>query len=209
METTTLNPWFSMWLHPRRTIRQIVETDPDRLVLLLAAVGGIAQAFANAENKSSADKVSLTTVLLIALILGPLMGVFSLWLGSVLLRWTGSWIGGQADSRRIRSALAWSNVPQIWSLLLWFPAIFFFGAELFTKATPVIDASAALSGLYFGFSLGTVVVGVWSFVVFLHSLGEVQGFSAWKALGNATLAVLAILIPLFAIIGTMIWISRM
>ena len=44
--------------------------------------------------------------------------------------------------------------------------------------------------------------------MFLHSLGEVQGFSAWKALGNTMLAVLAILIPLFAIIGTMIWISR-
>ena len=208
METTPLNPWFSMWLHPRRTIRQIVDTNPEQLVLLLAAVGGIVQALANAESKSTGDKESLMSILLISLILGPIGGIVGLWVGGSLLHWTGGWIGGQAGSRRIRTALAWSQVPSIWSLLLWIPAILLFGAELFTKATPVIDASALLSGLYFGFSFCSVVIGVWSFVVFLHSLGEVQGFSAWKALGNTMLAVLAILIPLFAIIGTMIWISR-
>ncbi|HRT05069.1 MAG TPA: YIP1 family protein [Kiritimatiellia bacterium] len=207
METTTLNPWFSMWLHPRRTIRQIVATNPDRLVLLLAALGGIVQGFVNAESKSSGDKMSLATVLLISLIVGPLMGVFGLWLSGLLLRWTGGWIGGQADSRRIRSALAWSQVPSIWSLLLWIPAILLFGAELFTKATPIIDASSMLSGLYLVFSLGTTVIGIWSFVVFLHSLGEVQGFSAWRALLNGILAMLVVLIPILAIAGIAIWLA--
>lgn len=209
METKPLNPWFSMWLHPRRTIRQIVETDPERLVLLLAAVGGIAQALANAESKSNGDKVSLTSVLLISLILGPLMGVFSLWLGSIILRWTGGWIGGQADARRVRTALAWANVPQIWSLLLWIPALLLFGAELFTKATPIIEASSLLSALYLVFSIGTAVIGVWSFVVFLHSLGEVQGFSAWKALLNSFLAMLAVALPLLVLALALVWISRL
>ena len=209
METKPLNPWFSMWLHPRRTIRQIVETDPERLVLLLAAVGGIAQALANAESKSNGDKVSLTSVLLISLILGPLMGVFSLWLGSIILRWTGGWIGGQADARRVRTALAWANVPQIWSLLLWIPALLLFGAELFTKATPIIEASSLLSALYLVFSIGTAVIGGWSFVVFLHSLGEVQGFSAWKALLNSFLAMLAVALPLLVLALALVWISRL
>ena len=118
METTPLNPWFSMWLHPRRTIRQIVATNPDRLVLLLAAVGGIAEAFANAESKSTGDKESLMSILLISLILGPIGGIVGLWVGGSLLHWTGGWIGGQAGSRRIRTALAWSQVPSIWNLLL-------------------------------------------------------------------------------------------
>ena len=69
------------------------------------------------------------------------MGILGLWLGRVLLSWTGGWIGGQTESRRIRTTLAWSNVPLIWSLLLWIPAIFLFGAELFTKAMPVGNPS--------------------------------------------------------------------
>ena len=201
METTPLNPWFSMWLHPRRTIRQIVETTPDRLVLLLATVGGIVEALINASSDSKGENMSLQAILLTALIGGPLMGVIGLWLGGALLRWTGGWIGGQADSRRIRATLAWANVPLVWSLLLWIPALLLFGAELFATATPILDASTMLSGLYMVFSFGIGIVSIWAFVVFLHALGEVQGFSAWKALGNSILAGLAVLVPLLAIVG--------
>ena len=209
METTPImNPWFSMWVHPRRTIRQIVATNPDRLVLILAAVGGIVQALANAESKSTGDKESLTSILLISLILGPIGGIVGLWVGGSLLHWTGGWIGGQAGSRRVRTALAWSQVPSIWGLLLWIPAILLFGAELFMKATPIIDASSLLSALYLVFSIGTAVIGVWSCVVFLHSLGEVQGFSAWKALLNSLLAMLVVAIPLIVLALAMVWISR-
>lgn len=208
METTPLNPWFTMWLHPRQTIRQIVAANPDRLVLLLAALGGIVQGFLNAENKSRGDKTSLAVILLASLIVGPLMGVFGLWLSGMLLRWTGGWIGGQADARRVRTAVAWSNVPMVWSLLLWIPAILLFGAELFTEATPIIEASSLLSALYLVFSVGTAVIGVWSFVVCLHALGEVQGFSAWKALLNSILAMLVVLVPLLAIVGILIWLGK-
>ena len=201
METTPLNPWFSMWLHPRRTIRRIVETNPDRLVLFLAAVGGIVEALINASSDSKGENMSLQAILLTALIGGPLMGVIGLWLGGALLRWTGGWIGGQADSRRIRATLAWANVPLVWSLLLWIPALLLFGAELFATATPILDASTMLSGLYMVFSFGIGIVSIWAFVVFLHALGEVQGFSAWKALGNSILAGLAVLVPLLAIVG--------
>lgn len=141
METTPRNPWFSMWLHPRRTIRQIVETNPERLVMSLAAVGGIAEALTNVASDSKGDGMSLTATLLTSLIVGSLMSILGLWLGGVLLSWTGGWIGGHANSRRIRTTLAWSNVPLIWSLLLWIPAIFLFGAELFTKAMPVGNPS--------------------------------------------------------------------
>ena len=208
METTPMNPWFSMWLHPRRTIRWIVETNPDRLVLLLAAVGGIVEALINASSDSKGENMSLQAILLTSLIGGPLMGVIGLWLGGALLRWTGGWIGGQADSRRIRATLAWANVPLVWSLLLWIPALLLFGAELFAAATPILDASTMLSGLYMVFSFGIGIVSIWAFVVFLHALGEVQGFSAWKALGNSILAGLVVLVPLLAIIGAMIWIGR-
>ena len=201
METTPMNPWFSMWLHPRRTIRRIVETNPDRLVLLLAAVGGIVEALINASSDSKGENMSLQAILLTSLIGGPLMGVIGLWLGGALLRWTGGWIGGQADSRRIRATLAWANVPLVWSLLLWIPALLLFGAELFATATPIIDASTMLSGLYMVFSFGIGIVSIWAFVVFLHALGEVQGFSAWKALGNSILAGLVVLVPLLAIVG--------
>ena len=59
--------------------------------------------------------------------------------------------------------------------------------------------------LIYGFA--ALVLGIWSFIILLKGLGEVQSFSAWKAWGNLVLAVLpfvalgvlaAILIPLLA-----------
>ena len=208
MDTMPLNPWFSMWLHPRRTIRQIVETNPEHLVLSLAAVGGFIEGLTNMASDSKGDDMSLRAILLATLIVGPIMGIVGLWVGGFLLRWTGGWIGGQADSRRIRATLAWANVPLVWSLLLWIPAILLFGLELFTEATPVLDASAQLAGLHLVFSVGIGIISLWSFVAFLHALGEVQGFSAWRSLLNSFLALLVFLVPLFAFIGIAIWASR-
>lgn len=33
-----LTPWFSMWRRPRATIREILDTDPTRGVLLVAVI---------------------------------------------------------------------------------------------------------------------------------------------------------------------------
>ena len=178
-------------------------------MVLLAAVGGIVEALTNASSDSKGDHMSLQAILLTALIGGPLMGIIGLWLGGALLRWTGGWIGGQADSRRIRTALAWANVPLLWSLILWGPALLLFGAELFTTATPIIEASSMFAGLYLVFSFGIGIFSLWAFVVLFHALGEVQGFSAWRALLNTILAILAVAIQLIVLALAMVWISRL
>ncbi len=201
METNYSSPWISMWLHPRRTICQIVDTDPDRAVLLLAAIAGIGKVLDKASTKSSGDLISFPSIFLLAVILGPLSGIISLYIGGALLRWTGRWIGGRADARDIRCAIAWSSVLAIWAMLLWIPELLLFGKEMFTSKTPNIDASIALTTLLWIFIILEIVLGLWTFVVFLKCLGEVQGFSAWKALGNCFLMVLVFIVPLLGIAG--------
>lgn len=200
-DTSPGRPWISMWLHPRQTIRQIIDTDPDRSVWRLAAVIGIGNALDRAAEKSSGDHGSLGEILLPALIFGPISGIIGLYIFGALLRWTGPWIGGHAVSRDIRAALAWASVLSIWAIILWVPQLLFFGKEVFTSETPVMDASPALTALFRGISVVEFVVGVWAFVVFLKCLGEVQGFSAWRALGNILLVPLVILVTVFVVVG--------
>ena len=87
----------------------------------------------------------------------------------------------------------------IWSLLLWIPEVALFGNELFTTATPRLDGSVGLTVLLLSFFVVEAVIAVWAFVVFLKCLGQVQGFSAWKALGNTLLVVPVILLPILLI----------
>ncbi|HDP90432.1 MAG TPA: YIP1 family protein [Thioalkalivibrio sp.] len=198
-----LNPWFSMWLQPRATIQQIVDTNPERMVLLLAALGGIAQMLDRASGQGFGDRMSLEAVLGAALAVGIISGVIQLYVGAALLYWTGSWIGGTASTANIRAAVAWSNVPLVWGMLVWLPGIALFGHELFTDDMPRTAADPRLLMAFVGLGLVSLVIGVWSVVALIKALAQVQGFSAWRALGNVVLMLLVIFVPLAVFFGLM------
>ncbi len=189
-----LTPWTSIWTRPRETIREIVFSNPTRSVLLLTALAGFSTGLDNASIASMGDTLDLVMIFGIVAIVGPIGGIIGLYIGAALLRWMGMWIGGAASSMDIRAAMAWSNVPIIWALLLWIPELFLFGSELFTSDTPKIDASESLTYSFIGFGVIEVLVSIWALIIFLKCLGEVQGFSAWKAIGNTLLAGLAVIV---------------
>jgi hypothetical protein len=81
-------------------------------------------------------------------------------------------------------------------MALWVPELALFGDELFTSHTPRLYSNPLLGLGLLGFGVLEIVVGVWAIVIFLKALGQVQGFSAWKALGNTLLASLVVLVPL-------------
>ena len=70
-----LNPWFSMWLRPRATMRQIVTTDATRLVWILAAVQGFSQVLNRASMQGMGDFLPLSAVFVFVFIAGPIFGL--------------------------------------------------------------------------------------------------------------------------------------
>ena len=204
MESTDpkiLNPWVAMWTQPRATIQQIVDTNPKRFVLPLAALVGFSRYLDSCSYKNTGEVLEWPRIILLAGAIGPILGLLALYIGGWLLRWTGKWVGGNASLQNIRAAIAWSGVPILWALLLWIPALLLFGQELFTKETPILSASSSLSSTFLVYGLIDIVIAIWAFVVFLKCLGQVQGFSAWKALLNGFLALFScitlIAIPVF------------
>jgi hypothetical protein len=191
-----LNPWFSIWTKPRATIQQITATDPTYLVLTLAAISGFGEALNQASMSAIGDQLAWPLIIGIVAILGPISGIVSLYFVGLLVHWTGRWIGGQASTQHIRAAIAWSSVPMIWALLIWIPKLMVFGRELFTSSGSNIESDPFLLSAGVGFAILDTVIAVWSFVVCLHCLGQVQRFSAWKALANATLAGLVVMGPI-------------
>ena len=63
--TAALNPWRSIWLKPRATIRQIVVNNPDHHVVALAAAGGVVQTLSSSVSEKLGDQVGLLPILLI------------------------------------------------------------------------------------------------------------------------------------------------
>ncbi len=200
-QAQALSPFLSIWVKPRETIRNIVDTNPTKYVTVLAMLAGIRQALDRASSRNTGDSLPLVAILAVCIIVGPIGGIFSLYLSGALFRWTGSWLGGQASSEEVRAAIAWSSVPTIFILPLWIPELLIFGEELFTSSTPRIESNPLLAIILLGFALIEIVVGIWAFVVLLKSLGEVHRFSAWRAFGAVILGILVILVPILCIVG--------
>ena len=182
-----LNPWLSIWTKPRATIRQIVEEDPERLAFTLAALWGIHSGLMRSRMFHFGDRYPITTLLLFVLIGGSIGGVLALYLWGFLLRLTGSWLGGTAEANSARAALAWSQVPTVGKLVLWIPYYATYGPELFSTHQPQMDANPFPA---LAVSLLALALALWGFVILLKCLGEVHGFSAWRALGATLIALL-------------------
>lgn len=120
-----LNPWVSIWTKPRATIQQIVDTDPKRLVIVLACLGGFAHFLDRASQKAMGDNLDWHIIFIIAALAGPVLGVISLYLFSALLQWTGGWIGGHATFRDLQADFAWSTVPKIWASYSGYPRLLY------------------------------------------------------------------------------------
>ncbi len=193
------NPWFSMWTRPRRTLKHVLADDPEYWIFGLGAISGVSEALDRASTKSLGDDISLPALLAIAVVLGAISGVVSIYLYGFLVTWTGRWLGGKASNLEVRTALALPNVIAGWSLLLWIPLFVFLGNDMFTTEMPRLEANPELDWLVRGVFAIEIVLGVWYVVVALQCLSEVQGFSAWRALANAIVAILVVAGPVIMI----------
>lgn len=189
------SPWISMWTSPRQTIQSIIETDPERSVLLLASLVGISQALDKASTKNSADSLPLPLIFT-AVIGGIISGVIGLYIFGFLLKHASSWLGGKANGENIRAAIAWSNVPTVWALLLWIPQLALFGKELFSATTPRMETHPFL---VLGFASVDITIAVWALILLFKAIGQVSGFSAWRGLGASLIAVALIVLPILVI----------
>jgi hypothetical protein len=192
-----MSPFLTIWTRPRETVRTILLQNPELYVTLLACLAGIKETLDRAAMRNMGDKTPVPIVVASALILGPLSGLFSLWMFSHLVLWAGRWMGGTASRDHLKTAIAWASVPVVVALPLWIPQLALFGPDLFTKETPRLDAHPLLLIPLIAYGLVEAVFGMWAFVLLCHTVAEVQGFSsAWRGFRNVFLAGAMVVVPL-------------
>ncbi|HSX12549.1 MAG TPA: YIP1 family protein, partial [Rhabdochlamydiaceae bacterium] len=163
----------------------------------LAAVYGFNMLLQVMQSLSFGIEFSLTGILVGALILAPFLGMLALSVTAVLLQWTGKWIGGKGSYVAIRASLAWANVPNLVNILLWLILIGIFKKAVFMNTFGQTQFAGGMLYLVTFIFLLQTVLSIWAFIILIKSLGQVQGFSAWKGLFN-------VLIPFF-MLGIAVW----
>jgi xanthosine utilization system XapX-like protein len=199
----SVTPFFALWTAPRETIRRLVDTDPTRYVIGLAmlrgALGRLEIAWFTALSQRSPLSPLWPVGVAVKAVLGAILGVIGLYLGAWLIGIFCRILDGVSSALEMRTALAWSHVPGITAAALSI-ALVLFGAvnppEFKHHGLPVMTGSTIELLV-----VNVVLIG-WGVVVQLNCIGEVNRFSAWRALGaillmTATLSALILFVAYF------------
>ena len=184
----SISPFFSIWIEPRATIRRLVDSDPTRNVLALAAIGpainSLISQWSAVINGTTHPSVLWPLWVAFSVAIQAVFGILFLYIFAAVFRWSGSLLGGIATSVDVRAALAWSQVPAIVAEIILLFALFA-GVpmpKMLPGRLPLIDPA------FYKVMVVEGVLGICGFIISLKCVGEVHRFSAWRAFA-------AILIP--------------
>ncbi len=203
----TLNPWTSIWFKPRKTIQWIVDNRMDYGFWHIIVLYGILAMLSVMEDLHVGESVeSLSMIIAAAVVFGPPMTFILLSAISKLTRLYAEKMGGHATYNHVRVAILWSYPALIPAYLFMIPRIMTFGHSLFTKAH-LVDGFASLSSdeisLEVTYALATVACAIWGCIIGAKTLGQVEGFSAWK--GFCALVAAGLTLMLVIMIPVMIY----
>ena len=192
MQKLGVNPWLSIWSSPRMTIRALIEGRQDKNFYILAGLTGL-QAFLFFYGYYAVfSAANFLVFLLIALFFAPILGTFWFYFCAYLLHVTGRWLNGLASCRQLRLVFAWSKVPLLIDLFTWL-IVLTFVSEYF--AAPSLNGAA-----FFFFNLIFAISKIWSLVILIQGIREVQNFSILQAIANTAIAYVLFVACVFIVV---------
>lgn len=170
------NPWLTIWTEPRKTIKAIVNEDPRSGFFYLSAIFALQYFFSFLFMGQYGLKFDLRFLLifLCAVILSPLIGAFLIYFCTWVLKLTGKLLKGEAPFINLRAVFAWSRAPLLIELGMW---VFFLSFSLGYINTITLIFINIVS----------IIASVWSFLLLIEGIREVQKFSFMKAAANVLL----------------------
>ncbi len=153
-------------------------------VLLLAWIVGIVLVFAKSYALGLGNQFSPLVIIVTAVILGIPIGYFVFYITAFFLYLTGKIFRGIGSFSDLLYAFVWSRVPELFQLIAWIGIIALYKYRAFT---PFYIFGQNISILAYLLLIAQVVFTVWKSIILFHTVGEVQGYSAWVAIWNVLL----------------------
>lgn len=200
-----MHPWRDIWTKPRATIQALVAKDPSYGFKRLSWIYGITIALSFSNMFSLITLYPLWAILIGSLLLGIVFGLISITITAYILQWCGRLIGGNAPFKQVRCVVAWSNLPALINILVWILLIGVFKEQAFYSDFPTKVTLANKTGLFQLVMLGQWIATIWTFIILVQGLREIQGFSIWKGLLNIIIPIIAVVILSILVSGVVSW----
>ena len=182
-DAVPLSPWLTIWWRPQATIAAVVARGPGLAIPLIAALAGISSIL------SAPTDLPRPSLVAVALIGGPLLGLVSLYVSGALTAWTGRLLGGRASQSAVRAALGWSLVPMVAGLPLLLGAVFVFGPQFVRHVSGgEVGQPAAVVILWV-----VVLLSLWGVFLTIRTIGAVQRFGIFRSMVSTVMPMIVLL----------------
>ena len=177
-----IRPLHDIWLRPRRVFRELATRPIGAADYLLGAAQGIAGSMALSWAQNAGATSSVAEIFLRALLIGTPAGIISLFLFCSIYARLGSRAGRTVGRNQVFHVVAYGGVPLAASLVIWVFAALLMGEVAFELVPhPEVEAFVAL--LLRIQLIAYILLWLWSVVIQVMGLSEIQGIVTLKALG--------------------------
>jgi hypothetical protein len=149
---------------------------------LLAAAQGVGNLLALCRHVGAGAHSSVEAILAISFAYGAVSGVVSVYLMAIIYGRLGLRAGGKSTTTQVIHVLAYGGVPMAASLAIWVLTALLAGEATFVE-TPRADLEAFLALLLHLQFISYVLLFIWSIVLQVMGLSEIQGLTMRKAFG--------------------------
>jgi Yip1 domain len=197
--TEPIRPLRDVWLRPRRVFRELASRPVGITDYLLAAAQGIATWITVYRTQLTGVHAGASEILASSFLFGPMAGIFSLYLFAAIYLRLCARAGGTAARNQVIHVLAYGGLPMAASLILWvFTALFVGDAAIVPTPKAGADLDSFVAIVLRAQSLVFTLLALWSVVLQVMGLSEIQGFAVRKSFAVWLLGqVLAFLAAIF------------
>src|SRR6266571_1836476 len=185
-------PSLSVWTNPRKTIEKILITNSNRYVLLLAIIYVVIELVSRRVDAGHAKELLDWRTAGTVVFFGALVGILYLYAFGLAFRWSGRLVGGRATSKELRAVVALSLVPIIAGTVLVIMIDVGLRLSVGSHAQwPILNMALLTTEL---------ALTIWSLVLTVVMLAQVQRFGIWGAFFNFLLGYLLVMLTLGSLV---------
>jgi hypothetical protein len=200
VQLTDKQVFTEIWTNPRMVFKYINENRYEKYMTALLFLAGVSSSINRATLKNMGDKSELLSIIGLSIVLGGLFGWISYYIYSAMLSWTGKWLDGEGNTKSILRVLSHAMLPSIISILFLIPQIGVYGNEIFKSNGDISSAGIIPNILVYSCMAVDAVLGLWTMVLCVLAISEVQKLSIGKSILNLLLPILIIVVPLLLIV---------
>lgn len=185
---------------PREVFSFLNSYKYDKNVNLLLILAGITSTFNRASTKNMGDNLPLWGVIITCIIVGIIFGWITYYIYAALINWTGKWLKGQGTTNAILRVLSYAVIPSITSMVLLIPQMVIYGNDIFRSDGDISSGGIASNIFFYTSLLLEFGLSIWSIILCVIAISEVQKLSIAKAVLNLALPAIVIMTPIFLLI---------